>query len=65
MNIMQETDDTLLGWYQIHHGSDPLSCSIHCELIKRGFTIRMYPFRQGGGRMGYTPIVTKGGKKYL
>ena len=65
IDFTKETDETLVGWYQLHHGSDSLSRGIHCELIKRGFTIRLSPFAQVGGRMGYEPIVTKGGKKYL
>ena len=65
MDITKETDETLLGWYQIHHGSNPLSCEIFRELTKRGYTLKSNPYKYADGSMGYAPMAFKDGKRII
>ena len=65
MEIAKETDDTLLGWYQIHHGGDSLSREIYCELRKRGYTPKTEPFNYADGSKGYAAVVYKDGKRVI
>ena len=59
------TDDELLGRYQHFHGNDEMSKMVRGELVARGYEPRTEKFLQAGGRMGYSAIVYKNGKRVL
>ena len=65
MDITKETDDSLLGMYQIHHSGSSLAADISRELMKRGYTPKTEPFNYADGSRGYSPVVYKYGKRVL
>jgi hypothetical protein len=65
MDITKETDDSLLGMYEIHHSGSNLAADISRELMKRGYTPKTEPFTYADGSRGYAPVVYKDGKRVL
>lgn len=65
MDLTKETNDGLLGMYQIFHNDSAMAIAVRKELIARGYEPKCKPYYYADGSRGYEPIVFKDGVQVL
>lgn len=65
MDFTKDTDNALLGLYQIHHSGSPVAVALVKELRARGYEPKTIPYTMANGSRGYEPAVFKGTERVL